>query len=276
MNALFEQDTLSDARNRISMAMIVAHGSVVTAKHFKDTSLAMFGDVIGSRDLQVLTHGVTTEMPSSFTWRLLPNDMLRIDQLGAAERNSNRWLILKLESPSASRLAKSLQERESPESYDCLAFYKHADQSFDWMPCKIVSRRLKHELAKLQNISFNTQCFDYKVAFLHLARKEDAQTVSRNVFIRSSEHILFSASYTRILQRNFEQECLHYIRTTYNQGQHLLKDYLNAAAAAKTSKIRYERRSDQSGMHSLHLKGTDQLLQRPDAEFSSSAPLKKG
>lgn len=51
MNALCEQDTLSDARNRISMAMIVAHGSMATSKHFKDTSLAMFGDVIGSRDL---------------------------------------------------------------------------------------------------------------------------------------------------------------------------------------------------------------------------------
>lgn len=66
-------------------------------------------------------------MPNAFHWRLLSNDMLRIEQLGTAERNKNRWFILKLESSGASRLTKSLQERESPESYDCLAFYKHAD-----------------------------------------------------------------------------------------------------------------------------------------------------
>mmetsp|Transcript_36194 Transcript_36194/g.47544 ORF Transcript_36194/g.47544 Transcript_36194/m.47544 type:complete len:85 (+) Transcript_36194:208-462(+) len=83
------------------------------------------------------------------------------------------------------------------------------------MPCKIVSRRLKKELQGLKNISFSAQCFEYQVAFLHLARKQDAQTVSRNVFVRSAEQILFSAKYTRDLQRNFKQECLHYIRTTY-------------------------------------------------------------
>lgn len=126
--------------------------------------------------------------------------------------------MLKLESPRESRLLKSLLEKEKPAAFDCLAIYKHADQSFDWLPCKIVSRRLRKELADLQDISLGSQCFDYQVAFLHLALKQDAYTMSRNVFPRNAEEILFSDCYSREIQRNFKQECLDFIRETYRQG----------------------------------------------------------
>lgn len=83
--------------------------------------------------------------------------MFRFSQLGQSERNGNQWIMLKLESPRESRLFRSILEKESSSAYDCLAIYKHADMSFDWLPCKIVHRRLKKELAQLmkQNISFN-------------------------------------------------------------------------------------------------------------------------
>lgn len=50
MNNLSEEDTLSDARKRISMALMLAHSADTRREYFKDTSLAMFGDVIGTRD----------------------------------------------------------------------------------------------------------------------------------------------------------------------------------------------------------------------------------
>jgi hypothetical protein len=128
--------------------------------------------------------------------------------------------MLKLESPRESRLLRSILEKENSSAYDCLAIYKHADMSYDWLPCKIVHRRLKKELAQLmkQNISFNQQCFEYQVAFLHLSKKQDVYTTSKNVFPRSSEEILFSANYTRELQRTFKQQCLDYIRRTYKES----------------------------------------------------------
>ena len=55
MNNLCEEDTLADARKRISMALMLAHGADVDHQFFKDTSLDMFGDVIGTRDFQVLS-----------------------------------------------------------------------------------------------------------------------------------------------------------------------------------------------------------------------------
>ena len=50
MNNLSEEDTLADARKRISMALMLAHSADVNRVYFKETSLAMFGDVIGTRD----------------------------------------------------------------------------------------------------------------------------------------------------------------------------------------------------------------------------------
>lgn len=50
MNNLCEEDTLADARKRISMALMLAHSADVQRRFFKDSSLAMFGDVIGTRD----------------------------------------------------------------------------------------------------------------------------------------------------------------------------------------------------------------------------------
>ena len=89
MNALYEQDTLSDARDRIAGAMIEAQNSISAQKYFKNTSLATFGEVIGSRDIQVLTAKVSEDQPlqASFVWRLLPNDMLRFEQLTSFERH---------------------------------------------------------------------------------------------------------------------------------------------------------------------------------------------
>ena len=55
MNNLSEEDTLADARKRVSMALMLAHSADVDRLYFKDTSLAMFGDVIGTRDFQVLS-----------------------------------------------------------------------------------------------------------------------------------------------------------------------------------------------------------------------------
>ena len=55
MNNLSEEDTLADARKRISMALMLAHSADIERAYFKDTSLAMFGDVIGTRDFQVLS-----------------------------------------------------------------------------------------------------------------------------------------------------------------------------------------------------------------------------
>ena len=62
MNTLYEQDTLSDARDRIAGAMIEAQNSISAQKYFKNTSLATFGEVVGSRDLQVLTANVGEEL----------------------------------------------------------------------------------------------------------------------------------------------------------------------------------------------------------------------
>jgi hypothetical protein len=50
MNNLSEEDTLADARKRISMALMLAHSADINRVYFKETSLAMFGDVIGTRD----------------------------------------------------------------------------------------------------------------------------------------------------------------------------------------------------------------------------------
>ena len=204
MNNLSEEDTLADARKRISMALMLAHSADVDREYFKDTSLAMFGDVIGTRDFQVLSTTLEDgEDPlpgeASYEWRLLANDYMRFHQLGAKERNNNRWIMLKLESPRESRLYRALVEKEKEHAYDCLAIYKHSDQSFDWLPCKIISRRLRKELAQLKEVSFNSRCFDYQVAFLHLALKQDVYNSSRNVFPRNSEEILFSDKYTRDL-----------------------------------------------------------------------------
>ena len=89
---------------------------------------------------------------------------------------------LKLESPRESRLIKLLFEQKSSASYDCLAVYRHADQSLDWLPCKIVKKILRDEIKDLikptikelrnnehEDIPFTMQCFDYEVSFLHLA-----------------------------------------------------------------------------------------------------------
>ena len=71
-------------------------------------------------------------------------------------------------------------------------------------------------MSELTELSLNAQCFEYQVAFYHLQAKQDSYTTSRNQFPRNSEEILFSSKYTRELQRNFKQECLTYIRQTYN------------------------------------------------------------
>ena len=150
MNNLSEEDTLADARKRISMALMLAHSADKSRTYFKETSLAMFGDVIGTRDFQVLSTIPKADSIESHQWRLLPNDMFRFSQFGQAERNKNQWIMLKLESPRESRLFKAQLEKEKPAAYDCLAIYKHADMSFDWLPCKIVHRRLRKELDQLK------------------------------------------------------------------------------------------------------------------------------
>ena len=132
----------------------------------------MFGDVIGTRDFQVLSrvHGedeLVQAGQESYQWRLLSNDYMRFSALGARERNNNQWIMLKLESPRESRLFRALVEKDKEQAYDCLAIYKYSDQSFDWLPCKIISRRLRQELAQLKEVSFNSQCFEYQVSFLH-------------------------------------------------------------------------------------------------------------
>ena len=63
---------------------------------------------------------------SLYQWRLLSNDYIRFQQLGATERNNNN-IILKLESPRESRLLTTQIEKELPSAYDCLAIYKHSD-----------------------------------------------------------------------------------------------------------------------------------------------------
>lgn len=162
MNNLSEEDTLADARKRISMALMLAHSADVDREYFKDSTLAMFGDVIGTRDFQVLSttvlEGEQNALPGqeSYEWRLLAKDYMRFRQLGATERNNNQWIMLKLESPRESRLLKTILEKENSSAYDCLAIYKHADQSFDWLPCKIISRRLRKEMAALKEVSFNS------------------------------------------------------------------------------------------------------------------------
>ena len=82
--------------------------------------------------------------------------------------------MLKLEAPRESRLYKSVNSKNRVSSFDCLALYTHSDHSFDWLPCKIVSRKLRGDLSKLQNVTFNAFCFEYQVSFLHLAQKQDA------------------------------------------------------------------------------------------------------
>ena len=79
------------------------------------------------------------------------------------------------------------------------------------------------------------------MAFLHLAQRQDAYTSSRNVFTRNSGELVFSAAYTRNLQRNFDQECLEYIRRTYKQGQNILSDYLAKYQREKHAVSRRER-----------------------------------
>ena len=173
MNNLSEEDTLADARKSIEMALMLAHSADIGGQYFKDTSLQMFLDVIGSRDFQVLTSVAANESeainpPQTYEWRLLANDYHRFSNLGLNERYNNAGIMLKLESPTEGRMIEGQTQREKASTYDCLAIFRHADQSNDWLPCKIVSRRLRAELANLRNVSFNAQCFDYEVSFLHL------------------------------------------------------------------------------------------------------------
>lgn len=46
----------------------------------KEQNLAMYGDVIGQRDFNILSK--TDEPSSSYQWKLLSNDMIRFEQLG--------------------------------------------------------------------------------------------------------------------------------------------------------------------------------------------------
>lgn len=108
-------------------------------------------------------------------------------------------------------MLSAAREEEKLEDYDCLAAYKFADQSIDWVPCKIVSRTLRKDLTNLKHVSFNASCFEYYVAFFHMKQEKDTLSKPNNVFRRDSENILFSARYIREVQRTFKFECIKYI-----------------------------------------------------------------
>ena len=99
--------------------------------------------------------------------------------------------MMKLENPQESEFMRLLFEQKSSASYDCLSVYRHADQSLDWLPCKIVTRTFhdpKQELQKNQQWvdseerPISAQHYTYEVSFLHLAQKQDPYNVGHNNF----------------------------------------------------------------------------------------------
>lgn len=79
------------------------------------------------------------------------------------------------------RRGKTRQPAETEDEFDSLAVYKHADESVDWRPCRIVRRELKAEFCIEPNerndfvkgskfeLNYDAQMFTYWVEYLHLA-----------------------------------------------------------------------------------------------------------
>ena len=119
--------------------------------------------------------------------------------------------MLKLESCS-SKIFESAQKLKVDDSaYNSLSLYKHPDKSQEWRRCKVISRRQKLGRQDAKNATFDSQCFEYEIEFLHL-REQSGQQMW---FTRNSEEILFGGGYTRLIQRSFKQEIDEYIEMTY-------------------------------------------------------------
>jgi len=79
-------------------------------------------------------------------------------------------MLLKLEGTKPTIIEKTQKINvDSDESaYDCLSLYKHPDKSQEWRRCKIVRRKQKENFKDIKDASFDSQCFEYWIEFLHL------------------------------------------------------------------------------------------------------------
>ena len=79
---------------------------------------------------------------------------------------------MKLESTEQSIIEKTQKVTDDESKYDCLSLYKHPDKSQEWRRCKVVRRKQKDDYKTLKNASFDSQCFEYWIEFLHLREHE--------------------------------------------------------------------------------------------------------
>jgi len=144
-------------------------------------------------------------------WELKPKDYTRLQTLGQNTREAGT-ILLKLESTQQTVIEKTQRALDDESMYDCLSLYKHPDKSQEWRRCKVVRRKTKDDYRDIKNATFDSQCFEYWIEFLHLRENEGQKQMW---FKRKSEEILFSGTYTRLIQRSFKQEIRDYIKTTY-------------------------------------------------------------
>ena len=103
MNELNEEDVLSDVRQRIADALIIAQSKFKYWKESLVDANIVLSDVIGSRNFFVLSKDNPDDHLGLMHWKLLVNDYTRIHQFGENERDEGT-LLLKLDSSREARI----------------------------------------------------------------------------------------------------------------------------------------------------------------------------
>lgn len=114
-------------------------------------------------------------------------------------------------------LQKYKQDKNSFK-YDCLSYYKHGDDSYEWLPCRIVYREprcnekgLTKSLVRRDEIPFQTMMFIYWIEFKHNNLFEQSIYQKRN-----AQEILFSKEYQINFNKGFVQDSVSYLLQLYS------------------------------------------------------------
>jgi len=145
----------------LKMRMINGLRSVIERRSNVKDALAFSRDLHGehhnwSEILNKRSFKVLSCNNDKMSWKEIKNNFYRVSCLKSNERIMNTFLTLKLDDShtqdsikgfSSYNIADSIQlQVDTNKSLDCWSIYKHSDNSREWLPCKIVGRKLKEEI----------------------------------------------------------------------------------------------------------------------------------